>query len=184
MKKDQMAIREKKRVKSGYDQLGGDLYNLRYREEQEVKYEIIFSLIHVELDDLILDDGCGSGMIMDRLVGSTVGFDLSAELLATARTKLKPFHYLVQGDAEVLPFREEIFDKIISVTLIQNTPNPAEVFSEIKRVIKFRGCFVISALKKAFTFERFQKFLEDTNFSSLRFLSGEFNHDWFSYGER
>lgn len=179
-----MAVEEKKRVKSGYDQLGGDLYNLRYREEQEVKYEIIFSLIHVELNDLILDDGCGSGMIMDKFVGPTVGFDLSAELLATARTKLKPFHYLVQGDAEVLPFREEIFDKVISVTLVQNTPNPAEVFSEIKRVTRLRGCFAISALKNAFTFERFQKLLESTNFNSLNLLPSDDNHDWFSYGER
>ena len=179
-----MSVKEKKRVKSGYDELGGDLYNLRYREEQEVKYEIIFSLINVELDDLILDDGCGSGMIMDRLVGSTVGFDLSAELLATAITKLKSFHYLVQGDAEMLPFRGEIFNKVISVTLIQNTPNPAEVFSEIKRVIMFKGCFAISVLKKAFTLERFQRLLEDTNFSRLSFLPIEDNHDWFSYGER
>ncbi len=179
-----MAVKEKKRVKSGYDELGGDLYNLRYREEQEVKYEIIFSFINVELDDLILDDGCGSGMIMDRLVGSTVGFDLSGELLDTARIKLKSFHYLVQGDAERLPFRGEIFDKVISVTLIQNTPNPAEVFSEIKRVLMSRGCFAISALKKAFTLERFQKLLEDTNFTRLNFLPSEDNHDWFSYGER
>jgi ubiquinone/menaquinone biosynthesis C-methylase UbiE len=184
MKKDQMAVKEKERVKSGYNQLGGDLYNLRYREEQEVKYEIIFSVIHIELDDLILDDGCGSGMIMDRLVGPTVGFDLSSELLATAKTKLKPFHYLVQGDAEVLPFREGIFDKVLSVTLVQNTPNPAEVFSEIKRVTRLRGCFAISALKKAFTLERFRELLENTNFSNLRFLSSEDNHDWFSYGER
>lgn len=179
-----MAVEEKKRILSSYDQLGGDLYSLRYREEQEVKYDRVFSHIELKLGELVLDDGCGSGMLMDRLASPTVGLDISAELLRTARSNLKMLHYIVQGDAEKLPFRDGIFNAAISITLIQNTPSPRDVFSEVKRVTKLGGIIAITALKHAYTSKEFTKLLSETGFGSIDLVASEESQDWFAYGTR
>ena len=179
-----MAIKEKKRVRSSYNELGGDLYNTRYRDEQEVKYDVIFSLIEVKLNNLLLDDGCGSGMLLERLIGPTVGLDFSSELLSTAKRKLKLLHYLVQGDAEKLPFRKGIFDAVVSVTLLQNTPEPEQVLSEIGYVTHFGGALAITALKKTFTNEEFLKIMKSAAFKYFDIVPSESSPDWYAYGER
>lgn len=179
-----MATGEKRRVQSNYDDLGGEGYTLRYREEQEAKYERIFSHVNVDLGDLVLDDGCGSGMLMERLYSPTVGLDLSSELLRTASSKLRPLQSVVQGDAERLPFRSGVFDAAISVTLIQNTPSPVDVFGEIKRVTKPGGRIAVTALKHAYSEEEFVGILMDAGLGYVRVAQSGENQDWFAYGTR
>ena len=168
----QAVINEKKRIKNGYDSLGGEGYNLRYSEEQDIKYDMIFSTLPLRFDDLIFDIGCGTGLLLERLNIPAVGLDLSPRLLETAKIKLKSYHFIVNSDAEYLPFRDNVFDTTISVTMIQNIPYPELVLEEIKRVSKFNGKIVITALKKAFTFEEFDILLRQVNFKSYHIFDG------------
>jgi ubiquinone/menaquinone biosynthesis C-methylase UbiE len=176
-------IDEKKRIKNGYNSLGGEGYNQRYREEQDIKYDIIFSILKAKFDELIFDDGCGTGMLLDRLFTPVVGLDLTSGLLDAAKNKLKYYHFLVNGDSEYLPFRNKVFDSTISVTLIQNTPYPEKVLYEIKRVTKKSNVSTITALKKAFTLDQFNKLLVGAGFSSYYILEDVSSYDWFAIVE-
>ncbi|MBM3292102.1 methyltransferase domain-containing protein [Candidatus Bathyarchaeota archaeon] len=177
---NEAVINEKKRVKNGYDSLGGEGYNQRYREEQDVKYDIIFSILKVTFDELILDNGCGTGMLLERLYTPSVGFDLTSGLLNSAKINLKNFQFLVNGDAEFLPFRNKIFYSTISVTLIQNTPYPENVLNEIKRVTKKGNMSAVTALKKAFSLEQFKELLKNASFSSYNIIEDISSYDWFA----
>ena len=180
-KEERMAvINEKKRIMNGYNSLGGEGYNQRYREEQDIKYDVIFSILKSKFDVIIFDNGCGTGMLLDRLFTPAVGLDLTSGLLGAARNKLKNYHFLVNGDSEYLPFRNKVFDSTISVTLIQNTPYPEKVLYEIKRVTKKSNISAITALKKAFTFDQFYQLLKDAGLCSYYILEDVSSYDWFA----
>lgn len=68
----------------------------------------------------VLDLGCGDGRHLELLMKSgqrVVGLDLSAELLAAARTRLKRTGEfdLVRGDMRILPFIGEAFSTVLSL---------------------------------------------------------------------
>ncbi len=67
---------------------------------------------------LVLDLGCGTLLMEERLAGSGskfVGVDLTEEMVRAGKAKgLANVALLVNGDAESLPFPEEIFDSVVS----------------------------------------------------------------------
>ena len=78
----------------------------------------IFCLILVGRD--VLELGCGTAYLSSWLArrgASVFGIDLSEEQLKTARTLQNEHHLdfpLVQGNAELTPFRDASFDLVIS----------------------------------------------------------------------
>lgn len=54
----------KGRVQGAYDELGGELYDLRYTGEQEEKYTWVLSKLRVREQDIIVDVGCGTGLFL------------------------------------------------------------------------------------------------------------------------
>ena len=79
-----IALSSKKDIKESYDALGGRIYDIRYTEEQQKKYEIIFDEIPSRYEGLILDVGCGTGLLLERINSNSVGVDLSINLLEKA----------------------------------------------------------------------------------------------------
>ena len=65
--------------------MGGGLYDLRYREEQDRKYDAALLTSRPREYDLLLDDGCGTGMLMSRLESPVVGLDLTPNLIEAAK---------------------------------------------------------------------------------------------------
>ncbi|GAG34282.1 unnamed protein product, partial [marine sediment metagenome] len=57
----------KRKVAEAYDALGGRIYDLRYAEEQESKYRLLLERIRPEAADVVLDVGCGTGLLLRRL---------------------------------------------------------------------------------------------------------------------
>jgi ubiquinone/menaquinone biosynthesis C-methylase UbiE len=142
-----------------YDQTAnGGHYDVRYKEEQEKKYEALLQLLisdlskvvghRFDLDELfmglILDSGCGTAMLFDFLrdqCNSTgvgyVGIDISLEMLRAGHTKLKgKGGDLVQATAELIPIRSGSMDCIFSVSTFQNLDDRQQeaYFQEIARV--------------------------------------------------
>lgn len=69
---------------------------------------------------LVLDLGCGDGrhlQLLERLGYSSIGLDLSADLLHGAQTRSGdgPFLRLVRGDMRRLPFPEDSFCSVLSL---------------------------------------------------------------------
>lgn len=115
-------------------------YNGLHMEEQLNKLSIIKSNIKIAKDSRILDVGCGTGISSD-FDCFVVGVDASIGLLRQNK-KLK-----VNSRAENLPFRDRMFDLVISVTSIHNFDDIIMALGEMKRVGKQN--FILSILRKS-----------------------------------
>lgn len=126
-----------------YDSIAGS-YNELHGEEQLNKLAIIKKNIKTGKKTKILDVGCGTGISSD-FGCFAVGIDPSSGLL-------KYNHHLkILGAAESLPFKDNSFDYVISVTSLHNFKDILQSISEIRRVGKKK--FVFSVLKKSGKFD-------------------------------
>ena len=116
-------------------------YNELYKEEQLNKLSIIKENIKISKETKILDIGCGTGISSD-FDCFVIGIDPSTELLKLNKNGIK-----VLGTAENIPFKDNSFDYVISVTAIHNFKNIENSINEMKRVGKKN--FVFSVMKKS-----------------------------------
>lgn len=178
-----MARQDKRGIQAFYNDLGGRIYDIRYSREQEAKYRVALDRIDPQPDNVVLDDGCGTGLLLHRLNAHLIGLDFSHKLLDTARSRLraKPGTHLVQADADHLPFRPSVYDLVFAVTLLQNAPMPGQTLSEMRRVGRNNSQIVVTALKKAFSAERLKKLLEKAGLSCVQLVMDEDLKDWFAF---
>lgn len=99
-------------------------------------------------NDILLDVGCGAGLLTDKLVGDvgvTVGTDASSEMIGNAVTESKFVKVIAMADH--LPFPNESFDKIFCHSVFQYFPNykyAARVITEMLRVLRSGGkCLIM-----------------------------------------
>ena len=145
-----------------YDSIAGS-YNELYLEEQSNKLSIIKKHIKISKKTKILDVGCGTGISSD-FGCFVVGIDPSLKLLEYNK------HLKILGAAEALPFKDNSFDYVITVTSIHNFNDILQSISEVKRVGKKN--FVFSVLKKSRKFDVIKQAIEN-NFS----LRGEIEEE-------
>ncbi len=168
-----MSPPRKSEIKDRYNQLGGEMYDTRYTEEQVEKYEHILGYLG---RGKTLDNGCGTGLFLPKLGEYSVGLDLSSELLSEARSRVN--QGLVQADSETLPFRENVFDSLVSVTVIQNVPSPETMVTESARVTKQGGPLVISSLKRVYKEEEFRNLFQHEGIEIETIFTTEKINDW------
>lgn len=125
-------------IAAGYDEL--------YEQEQLKKLEIIKKKCSFGSDLSLLDVGCGTGIATTFFPCKATGIDPSKVLVAIAKEKHPHAEYIV-GEAEHLPFKDNQFDAVISLTAIQNFHDIGKGLAEIERVGKH--WFVLSYLKKS-----------------------------------
>jgi ubiquinone/menaquinone biosynthesis C-methylase UbiE len=121
-----------------------DFYERRYREIQLEKYE--FARRYLLPCTTLLEVGCGMGFYLRelrKLAKLVVGVDFSEGMLRKVREGI-----VVLADAEHLPFRDNVFDQVLSITALQNFPNPVKALEEMRRVLHENGRLVISSLRK------------------------------------
>jgi len=168
-----MSPPDKTEIKDRYDHLGGEMYDIRYTEEQTEKYEHILGYLG---RGKTLDNGCGTGLFLQKLGEYSVGLDISSELLRESR--LRSNRCLVQADSENLPFRDNVFDSLVSVTVIQNVPSPRVMVSESSRVTKPSGKIIISSLKRVYKKDEFRKLLHFEELCIDTIFTTEKTNDW------
>jgi ubiquinone/menaquinone biosynthesis C-methylase UbiE len=157
--------RKKRTIMRRYD-LTVDMYDSRYAEEQTAKYTVALESLGTEKLGLVLDAGCGTGLLFPHVAkkaDAIVGLDISKKTLLKARERAKSFEnvHLVNADSDTMPFNKEIFNHIFAMTLIQNAPNPATTLNEIRRISEDNALFVITGLKKVFSLRSFRNMLEN-----------------------
>ena len=148
-------------IAKGYDEL--------YGEEQEIKHRIIKENLEIKNNDLLLDVGCGIGHDFNC---SVIGIDPSIELLR----QNNPLDYIsdkILARAELMPFKDNAFDKVISVTSIHNIDNITQGIKEIERVGK--KDFAFSILKKTKHFNLIENEINQ-NFNVKKIIDGKM--DW------
>jgi ubiquinone/menaquinone biosynthesis C-methylase UbiE len=117
---------------------------------RKVEAELILDLLKPKQGEVILDTGCGTGVFtVDILsLGShVIGLDISLPMLIHARKKLKGYPFqTVLSDMLNLPFRENSFDKVVSVTALEFIENAKGAVGELFRVTQKGGCIVVATL--------------------------------------
>lgn len=167
---------KKRDVMRRYD-LTAHIYDRRYAEEQTAKIEAAFKSVNVEKHGVVLDAGCGTGLLFNYITNKAkalVGLDISRKILLQAKKRGRQLSdvHLIRGDADNIPLKQGAFDYVFAVTLIQNTPNPVKTLNEIKRVAKRDAVVVVTGLKKKFTLEGFEELLREADLSVIA-LNGE-----------
>jgi ubiquinone/menaquinone biosynthesis C-methylase UbiE len=168
--------KDKRRVMKRYD-LTADMYEERYAEEQRAKYRAALENINVD-GSVVLDVGCGTGLFFSQVaanVNMVLGVDFSRKPLLRAKDEGKKLGnvFVLQADADHLPFKEGFFDAVFAFTVLQNMPKPSETLRELKRVAKLGGSIVVTGLKKAFPLDTFMDVLEGTQLRVASFVDIE-----------
>lgn len=130
------------------------------REEVPERYDYVLSFLESEKPTDVLEIGSGRGAFALRLrdVGMRVyAVEINRTFIEHCRSKDDHGEIgFIQGNAEVLPLRNECFDAVICIEVLMHVPNPHTLLSEISRVLTWDGHAVISFLLK-YTPDYFKK---------------------------
>lgn len=137
-------------IAQGYEEL--------HLHEQQKKAELIKKYFHPTKDEKLLDVGCGTGITTEPWDCERYGIDPSKELIKKAISKNSGVRYLIAA-AESIPFMNDSFDHVISITAIQNFDDITRGLDEIRRVGK--KSFVLTFLKKTEKREMIERLIEE-----------------------
>lgn len=108
-----------------------------------------FSLGEIAESETVLDVGCGAGFdlyVASRLTksgGKVYGIDFTPEMIARAENNLRQAEVanleIRLANLEELPFKDELFDRVISNGVLNLSPDKDKAFAEIYRVLKPDG---------------------------------------------
>jgi len=148
----------KKKVKSEFSDLSHN-YDRWYqtplgRYIDECERSALLELLKPCEGEMILDVGKGTGIyLLDavRFGAHVIGIDISVNMLNVLGKKIKnrKIHSqvdLLVADAENLPFRSNLFDKIICNTVLEFLLNPIQALKEFNRTILLDGKVVMGVL--------------------------------------
>jgi 2-polyprenyl-3-methyl-5-hydroxy-6-metoxy-1,4-benzoquinol methylase len=110
---------------------------------------VLVPLLRIPAGGHVLDVGCGLGFVGTRLaktsrLGRCEGIDLDPSLIAEATGRAKRddldarLGYQV-GDAESIPFGDQVFDCAICQTVLMHAQHPETVVAQMRRVVRPGG---------------------------------------------
>ncbi len=112
----------------------------------------VVGLAEINQNSYILDVGCGTGYTTEEISrkaadGEIVAVDITLPQLKKAIRRLKSLTNMLflRGDAENLPFKNNVFGAVVSVGAMEYFQNPKKVVQEMRRVLKKKGKIVIGA---------------------------------------
>jgi ubiquinone/menaquinone biosynthesis C-methylase UbiE len=116
------------------------------------KYEkdLLLDMLQPRPGETILDVGCGTGIFTLDILSlgpRVIGLDISHPMLLKAGQKTEDFPFWgVAGDMLLLPFDDECFDKVVSMTALEFIADGRRAVKELFRVTKKGGVIVVTTL--------------------------------------
>jgi ubiquinone/menaquinone biosynthesis C-methylase UbiE len=131
-----------------------ELWGPYHKHRHEMRYDIVAAEArkHIEQNSRVLDLGCGSANVADRLGDLPfryVGMDFGGPAVRYAQEKYRdrtgPMRSdFVLGDGEYLPLTSESMDVVVMSEVIEHLLRPEIAVWEIARVLRPGGVFVMS----------------------------------------
>ena len=147
----------------------------------EEKYRYCIQLYHhvaqaIEMTGKeVLEVGCGCGggaAYIAAHFGPAVmkGLDFSQSAIETCRKyhAAVPKLTFIHGDAEALPFDVGSFDIVVNVESSHTYRKPNRFFSEVDRVLRPQGCFLIADFRDKLEVPTLRQQLQDARLQLLR----------------
>lgn len=116
---------------------------------------------------LVLEAGCGAGRfteILLKLGATLVSADLSSAVEVNKENfPLSDKHAVIQADINDMPYRDESFDVVLCLGVIQHTPNSEQTIENLFKLVKKGGTLIIDhytftkslLFRSAFFYRRF-----------------------------
>lgn len=123
------------------------------------RIERVMSFLEPKNGEYVLDMGCGVGAFAFHAAkkgACSIGIDYSKESVNTARTIVKEYYdsgidvSFVRGDATLLPFCDNYFDKVVSADFIEHISyeDSQKVVFEARRVLRNSGQIIMYTVNK------------------------------------
>ncbi len=130
-------------------------YSFIYEEElnhwwYRVRRKIVKDLLNVyvpsQIGDFkikVLDIGCGCGAMIKELseLYDCYGIDISEAAVGYSRQRL--IENIILGDVTKIPFKNESFDVVLAMDILEHVEQDQGAIREIKRVLRVGGCAII-----------------------------------------
>lgn len=165
---------------------GSTMPDIVIREKEIAAIFHTLSALHGNTKDIvILEIGCGNGVLLDELhkrgYTNVTGMDYLPEFVELAKSRKLPYT-VVQGDVRKLDFKDGTFDVVIAERVIINLKDPGHqraAYAEVRRVTKKGG--------HAIVLEGFEKALLNMNEARKEFGLSEIpmpsQNRWYKEGE-
>lgn len=146
---DQITKAYKQKSLHHFDKIAAD-YNQSWAGKwSALMYEDVMAKINQQPFVSLLDVGCGTGNILTKVLEQhqdvqACGLDFSPRMVAKATESLAEKAQIVLGDADHLPWLENSFDVLICNSSFHHYPEPLNVLTEMKRVLKPEGRLIIA----------------------------------------
>ena len=127
------------RSESYYDEFSSTYERHRHHGYHQLIDELEVGLVRRYFGDRVLEAGCGTGLILERLgwfSQQAVGVDLSRGMLSLAGQRGLT---VMQGTVDALPFADETFDTVVSFKVLPHVPPIRETLTELTRVTRPGG---------------------------------------------
>lgn len=105
--------------------------------------KIVLSVLRDLQPGMVLDVGCGTGGNLLLFDGQVVGLDISLRALSFAKRRGSNA-WLCQGKAEALPFKNDTFDLVLALDLLEHLPDDVQGLREMYRVLKKGGTLLVT----------------------------------------
>src|SRR3990170_6668484 len=122
-----------------------------YAVARQIKRSHIYRLksiktFHPEKPGTILDIGTADGLMLGNLKdtfpnATCAGIEYARDLMACGESKTI---HLIQGNALVLPIKDDTFDVVVATAIIEHVSEPIQLIREASRVLRGNGIFIVT----------------------------------------
>lgn len=142
-----MPAKDTETIAAWYDALAKN-YDELYGGEQSKKHAKVLQLLGDKEFSVIVDVGCGTGKLLELVSSRTrvrLGIDLSIQMLTQAKHRTAENNIqFVQADASHLPLRDQVANRVISISMTESGPVSSEHFSELSRIATKEATLIVT----------------------------------------
>jgi len=129
-----------------YDEIYSSGYWINIGPVTYTKYLLLKKITNWNKNEVVLDAGCGSGRfirLLSPFVKEMHGIDISGEALKIAKNFKIKNAIIKKGSILKIPYRDNFFDKVICIDVIEHVKDDKKALEEMKRVVKRNGEVIV-----------------------------------------